>query len=128
MPWQSKHQKDMMKRKKPTEYFMSEENFKEAVSILINNPEVFDESDKKELIKSWFDERLLEIFDTEAKGLKCGVGSKQGATCRKGTDSECLLLPLCIHKDRKTIEKNATTDSKGVQKERSPKKYKFGIS
>lgn len=97
---------------------ISETNYRTAVSIIADNPGIFDEEDKQTFIKSWFKSpKVLEILDSDkSDNLKCGVGSKPGISCKRET---CLLDALCVHKDIPVLaEKEAkTTDQKEKKKE-----------
>lgn len=101
----------------------SEHNYKEALSIMQDNPEVFNNNDVTSLVAAWFGTAAIEILDKDADILRCGVGTTPGAKCTK---NECLMVELCVHKDRKPLLKdisakpNTKSKSSGIIKKLTP--------
>jgi len=97
-----------LQRKKKKQQSKSEHNYKEALSIVKDNPDVFDDSDMITLVTAWFGTEALETLDKDADVLRCGLGTNPGAKCIK---DECLMIELCVHKDRKPLAKDASAKS-----------------
>lgn len=106
---------DLTQHKGKKQQSKSERNYKEALSIVRDNPDVFNNNDVTSLVTAWFGTAVTEILDKDADVLRCGVGTKPGATCIK---DECLVVELCVHKDRKPVPKDAPVKSDAKSKSR----------
>lgn len=95
---------NLAQHKEKEQQSKSEHNYKEALSIVKDNPDVFNNNDVTSLVTAWFGTAVTEILDKDADVLRCGVGTKLGAKCIK---DKCLVIELCVHKDRKPLSKDA---------------------
>ena len=105
--------------KEARQLLKSEHNYKEGLSIIKDNPEIFNASDIRSFVAIWFGEKATKILDKDASTLKCGVGTKPGSKCIK---NKCLMVELCVHKDRKPLEKKTTVKSNVDKKLHNPTK------
>lgn len=113
---------DQQQHRKPRHLYKSEFNYKTALSIIQDNPDIFNDADIRSLVTVWFGEKATEVLDKNADVLKCGLGTRPGAKCK--TD-DCLMVEVCVHKDRKPLETEAATKSSVIEKQGSSKKIKL---
>jgi len=113
---------NQQQHRKSRQLYKNEFNYKTALSIIQDNPDTFNDADLRSLVTVWFGEKATEVLDKDAYVLKCGVGTRPGAKCK--TD-ECLLYEVCVHKDIKPLEIEATNKSDASEKSVSSKKIKL---
>lgn len=104
---------NLAQHKKKKQQSKSEHNYREALSIVKDSPDVFNDNDVLVLVTAWFGIEATEILDKDVDVLRCGIGTEPGAKCIR---DECLMIEVCVHKDRKPLKKIASVKSDAKSK------------